>query len=166
VRLADLNREVSGVGGVIVMVACAVALIGYVWSVSGRHLNADRTAAQPVAPSAEPAVASEPAAVPPDAVPATSEPLAAIGQSPLRVELRADRECWISATVDGRVVLTRLLKAGDHETLMANETVTLRVGEPGALRYSINGRPGEPLGQPGQPVTVRITPQNAHQFVS
>jgi cytoskeletal protein RodZ len=164
VRIADLNRDVSGIGGVIVMVACAVALIVYVWAVSGRNPN--RTAAPLVAAAPEAAVAAEPAAAPPDAVPATAEPLTAIGQGPFRVELQADRECWISATVDGRLVLARLLKAGERETLEASEIVTLRVGEPGALRYSINGRPGEPLGRPGQPVTVRITPANAHEFIS
>ena len=84
----------------------------------------------------------------------------------MRVELRAEGECWVSATVDGRLVVSRLLRAGEGETLEVGENVILRIGDPAALRYTINGRDGAPLGERGRPITVRITPANAHEFVS
>ena len=161
VRVVDLNRDVSGTTGLLIMLGCAAALIVYVWA-AGREATPAAAITPPAVESpVEPAsTASDQPSTPTDAVPAAS------AEGPLRLELHAERECWVSATVDGRVVLSRLLKAGDRETLEATEGVTLRVGEPGALRYTINGRDGEPLGQPGLPVTVRITPANVHEFVS
>ena len=36
----------------------------------------------------------------------------------------------------------------------------LRVGDPGALVYTLNGVRGRQLGAPGEPVTVTITREN------
>jgi hypothetical protein len=38
--------------------------------------------------------------------------------------------------------------------------ITLRVGDAGAVAYSINGATGRPLGRNGEVVTVRITNDN------
>jgi len=42
-------------------------------------------------------------------------------------------------------------------TTAAQHHVVLRVGDPAALTYSINGQPGGPLRSAGMPVTVRFT---------
>ena len=75
----------------------------------------------------------------------------------LRVEMHARGECWVKAIVDGRTVVARLLQPGERVTTDAQHDVVLRVGDPAAFRYSINGRPGLPLGEAGTPVTVRFT---------
>jgi hypothetical protein len=59
-----------------------------------------------------------------------------------------------------------LLNAGEHQTVTGRDAVTLRVGDPAALKLSINGAPGRPLGEAGRPVTVRITPQNAREYLA
>jgi cytoskeletal protein RodZ len=98
----------------------------------------------------------------PDARPAAAE--AATGR--LRVELRANGLCWIEATADGARVVYRLLKPGERETIEAEADVLMRVGEPGALSVTINGAPARPLGARGQPVWVRITPENVPALTS
>ena len=79
----------------------------------------------------------------------------------LQIELRPQAECWVSAIADGRVVLYRLLQAGEQVTIDAHEDVELRVGDAGALTYFVNGDPGRKLGASAEAVTVRITNDNS-----
>ena len=78
--------------------------------------------------------------------------------SGLRIELRAEGPCWVRAVADGQPALARLLHPGDSETLTAQRDIVLRVGDPAALSYSINGRAGQPLGVSNVAVTVRVGP--------
>jgi cytoskeletal protein RodZ len=87
-------------------------------------------------------------------------------QQGVRLELQPRGECWVSATVDGRLVVYRLMAAGERATLDARDEVLLRVGDAGAFVYVINGTPGRPLGQPGQPVTIRITKGNYNAWLA
>jgi hypothetical protein len=49
------------------------------------------------------------------------------------------------------------MQPGERQTIESEREIVLRVGNPAALTYSINGTTGEPLGRPGVPVTVRFT---------
>jgi hypothetical protein len=91
---------------------------------------------------------------------------AAVGDSSLRVELVPQGLCWVSARVDGERVVSKLLRPGERQTLHISDEAVLRVGEPGALSFSINGQSGRPLGPAGQPITVRITRDNFRDFLS
>lgn len=82
-------------------------------------------------------------------------PVATTGGS-IRLQMRAEGPCWVRAVVDGEVAFARLMQPGETETLSGQSDITLRVGDPAALSYSINGRSGEPLGAAHQPVTVRF----------
>lgn len=42
----------------------------------------------------------------------------------------------------------------------------MRVGDPAAFVYWLNGALGRPLGPPGEPVTVRITEDNYETFLA
>jgi cytoskeletal protein RodZ len=75
----------------------------------------------------------------------------------MRFEMQARSECWVKAVVDGRTVVARLMQPGERLSTDAQHEVILRVGDPAALTYSINGRPGGALGQAGTAVTVRFT---------
>jgi cytoskeleton protein RodZ len=77
----------------------------------------------------------------------------------MRFDLEANAECWVEAVVDGERLVYRLMRAGDRETIESGGDIVLRVGNPGALTYSLNGSRGEPLGKAGIPVTVRFTNQ-------
>jgi hypothetical protein len=61
---------------------------------------------------------------------------------------------------------SRLMQPGETETLTGQQDITVRVGDPSALSYSINGRPGQPLGAANIPATVRFTPDGRHSRVS
>jgi cytoskeleton protein RodZ len=74
----------------------------------------------------------------------------------LRIELRAEGPCWIRAVADGQPAFARLLQPGETETLTAQRDIVLRVGDPAALSYSVNGRDGQPLGVANAAVTVRV----------
>jgi cytoskeletal protein RodZ len=89
------------------------------------------------------------------------------GDSPkLHVEIRPTRSCWVSASADGESVVRRLLQPDEHTVVDANEAITLRVGDAGAIDYSINGTPGRPLGRSGEVVTVTITPDDVRPIGS
>jgi cytoskeletal protein RodZ len=150
--------------GALVTAACAVGLVFYVW-------NFNRQAPMPApaleAPTADvdAAPAAGAAGSGPDAVAASPAESAALS-GPLHIELKPAGLCWVAVTADGEQVLARLLRQGDQETITANDVVTIRVGDPGALTYSINGKAGRPLGRAGQPVSVRITRDNLREFIA
>jgi cytoskeleton protein RodZ len=92
--------------------------------------------------------------------------LADVAGGPLQFEIKPQGECWFSAAADGNQIRSELLKAGDQRPFEVRDAVILRVGDPGACAFSINGRAGRPLGSPGAPVTVRITKDNFREFLS
>jgi cytoskeleton protein RodZ len=82
------------------------------------------------------------------------------GAQSLRLEIRLNGPCWVSAVADGERVVYRLMQPGERTLVEARSLITLRVGDAGAVAYSINGTPGRPLGWSGEAVTVRITNEN------
>jgi hypothetical protein len=74
-----------------------------------------------------------------------------------RFQFEAQAPCWVEAVVDGRKVVYRLMQRGDREAIDPGHEIVLRIGDPGAFTYSVNGSPGAPLGKPGVPITVRFT---------
>jgi cytoskeletal protein RodZ len=85
---------------------------------------------------------------------------------PLRIEIRLIGECWVSASADGQRVLHRLMQAGERTQIEASEAIYLRIGDAGALEYSINGRPGRRLGSNGEVVTLQVTRDNLDLYVA
>jgi transcriptional regulator with XRE-family HTH domain len=79
------------------------------------------------------------------------------GASSLRLEIRLHGPCWVSAVADGKRVVYRLMQPGERVLVEARRLITLRVGDAGAIVYSINGATGRPLGRTGDAVTIRIT---------
>ena len=83
----------------------------------------------------------------------------------MRIDLVPQAACWIEATADGERVIYKLLKSGDRYAIEGYEHLILRVGDPSALAYSINGAKGRMLGPAGQPTTVHITSKNSLEYV-
>ena len=147
--------------GGFVTVLCAIGLVLYVWSFNREA--AVNEADNPLAATAPEATVAAPTPDVPDvARAAVVEPIT----GPLQIDLRISGECWVVASADGTQILAKLLRDGEQRTVSANEAVTLRVGNPGALSYAINGQPGRTLGAPGQPVDVRITRDNFREFLT
>jgi cytoskeletal protein RodZ len=114
----------------------------------------------PANPQAQPGAPAAPAAPPSTGPIPDLDP----GQT-MRLVLAPTAECWVSLTVDGEVKLSRILGAGERETHEIREGAVLRVGDAGAMQFTINGRPSKPLGDPGSPETVRITRDNFKEFI-
>jgi cytoskeleton protein RodZ len=150
--------------GWLTMAGAAIGLIVYVASV-GREAQ---RAAIPLPPPTQSAAS--------DAAPAVEGSSSAEGQrgdvvpaaarAQITLELIPQRECWVSAIVDGERVVARLLQRGERQTLAINEEAQVRIGDPAAMEISINGHSGRSLGLPGQPVTIRITRDNFREFLS
>jgi cytoskeleton protein RodZ len=108
------------------------------------------------APARAPDVTPQPTARPTDPAPAP-----AATSAPISIVLSMNRPCWVSATVDGRRAIYRVLQPGERETLAAERIIALRFGDAGAVTWTINGRdPGSP-GAAGAVRDVRITVENA-----
>ena len=116
-------------------------------TVIGLHRKSpdERPAAPAPAAAASTAMAIEP------------RPVATTGDG-VRIELRASGLCWVRAVADGQTVVARVLQPGETQSVSAQRDIVLRVGDPAALSYSVNGRPGQPLGAAQIPVTVRVGP--------
>lgn len=159
------SRDLGQMLTVAVIVIGAVAYLGLHNHVSTPAAAASRPAASPVAasPAAEVSVVSDTAVA---TAGSTASQAVAAETADLTLRLTATGECWISATVDAEPRVQRLMNAGDHETIAARDNVILRVGDPASLQWSINGAPARTLGEPGRPVTVRLSPQNAREYLA
>jgi cytoskeleton protein RodZ len=97
-----------------------------------------------------------------DAAPASAsdtQPAATDGDA-LRLDIVATGECWVSVVADGEQVVYQLLQQGDRVTAVAQRELRLHIGDPGTFGYAINGATGRPLGRPGKPASIVITPDN------
>jgi hypothetical protein len=109
-----------------------------------------------------PAAASDDAApaVPPRAA-AAAVPAPAAPAANLTVVISATRRAWVSARSDGRRSLYQFVVPGSPQTLTGTRDITLRVGDAGALRWTINGRDAGPMGRSGEVRDLRVTPATA-----
>ena len=91
-------------------------------------------------------------------------PVATTGK-PLQVQIEVQRRCWVSATADGQRAVYRTMVPGEREAIVVVNDLSLRLGDAGALTYSIDGATGRSLGRSGQPLTVRMTRDNYREFL-
>ena len=122
--------------------------------------SSERTSSADDAPPSTPGGQTPPAGLP--------EPVATSGQSiqVVNVTIETVGPCWVSATVDGRTVVYRLMQAGERQTLEGGKEVLLRVGDPSRFTYAINGAGGKSLGRAGVPATVHVTAANYRDFMA
>ena len=148
--LPDFAESRPGWGYALIVAALVIGVI------SMNRVNRDT--AQDTSADVAAATTSRPAAATTSRTEASSGTVQAAGTagSGLRVELRATGPCWVGAVADGQPAVARLLQPGETETLTAHRDIVLRVGDPAALSYSVNGRAGEPLGAANVAVTVRV----------
>jgi cytoskeletal protein RodZ len=83
----------------------------------------------------------------------------------LTFDIQPAGDCWVSVTVDGKRKFHRLFQPGEQASVIAEDELVLRVGEPAVFGYRLNGVRGRQLGEPGQPVTVTITRENYASFL-
>jgi len=92
----------------------------------------------------------------------------AVVQSSNTIELTIETvgPCWVEAIVDGQTVIYTMMQEGERQKIQRGNDVVLRVGDPAAFTYSINGVPGKSIGQPGTASSVHITAENYQEFIT
>ena len=105
------------------------------------------------------AVAVPEPAAPPPAAPVEVEEVAPV-REPLTIVLRPRGESWVSLTVDGDLMFSRIMQAGEEESYEAEDEITLNIGNAGEFDFTINGRNARSLGGQGEVRTARITREN------
>jgi cytoskeletal protein RodZ len=85
--------------------------------------------------------------------------------SGLRLEILPRDPCWLSATADGQRVIYRLLNAGERTQVDAKDSVDLRIGDPAACTFTINGAAAHTPGAAGEAVNIHLTPQNYREYL-
>jgi cytoskeletal protein RodZ len=107
-------------------------------------------------PQEAPPAASPEATMPADRVypPPPPSTTAAAPGAPLTgaivLSLNAHQDCWVEVQVDGTTALSRILTQGETQRLEAQSQIVLSVGNAGGIAFSINDRPGIPLGREGE----------------
>lgn len=87
----------------------------------------------------------------------TSEPAT---EKAIKAELQLEGDSWLQVSVDGKVEYEGILKEGEQQSWDAQETLTIRAGNAGAVKLSVNDKPAESIGELGQVKTVEVTPDS------
>jgi uncharacterized protein DUF4115 len=122
----------------------------------------DRSAAERPAPGGQRTAAS-PEPIP---LPAAPQPSTGGAEDRLTVRLSVSRPCWVSAIVDGRKAIERLLQTGEDQTINVRREIVLTAADAGAVALTLNGESARPLGQAGEVVTARLSLANFRDFLT
>lgn len=66
-------------------------------------------------------------------------------------------DCWLEVKADGKTVYEDTLKKGDSQTWKGTDKVTVRVGDAGAVSFSVNGKDLGTAGKTGQVANKTFT---------
>ena len=145
----------------------AVPLVVWLLAVVMQDTRSPAEPAEAVAVEVEPAGALESQVPPPPAAVGTAVPPpneTAVRSDPprpvatdvgqLTMEISPTADCWVQASADGATVISRVLRAGDREVVVAQGAIELRIGDAAAFAFTINQRPGRSLGASGQVLDV------------
>ena len=102
---------------------------------------------------------SEPSSSQLKAIPKAATPAA--NASNLSVVGEAVRQVWVKTTIDGRSDNGRTLVAGQVIDVAADQTISLQVGDAGAILVSVNKGEKRPLGRDGQVVTRQFAAEKS-----
>jgi hypothetical protein len=112
--------------------------------------------------SAPPAVGTlgrAPAAAAPAPAPTPPSP------TEITISLVATGRSWVTAEVDGRRVIYRLLQPGEREVLRGRQEIRIRTGDAGALRWQIDRGAATAMGKAGEVRTVRVSPAGVSKIL-
>jgi hypothetical protein len=84
----------------------------------------------------------------------------------LSLLVEARRSSWLRTTVDGQSDAGRMLAQGETVRLNASQSVSLRVGDAGAVYVSVNNGQASPLGRDGQVITRQFVVENTAREAS
>jgi len=113
--------------------------------------TADRPAVDPGPPPA-----ARPPLTPP-VEPGTANRPPQPTKGPVRLELTADVAVWVLAQSNGKYLFSGTIDANQTRTVEASGPIVLRLGNAGALKFTLNGKPLGAVGSKGQVMTVQFT---------
>ena len=100
----------------------------------------------------------------PAPAPAPAEPEPAAQE--LTLVMTFTQRTWIQISADGVLRFDGFKQPGETYEISAEETLELYTGNAGGFSFTLNGRPGRPLGQPGTVVRdLVITWDNYQDYV-
>jgi Domain of unknown function (DUF4115) len=140
-------------------------LVGTIWWLrSGSEPAASEAAARstpPVSAPSTPSTVSPAATSTSPAAPVTADTSSTPSALSLLVEAR--RSSWLRTTVDGQSDTGRMLAQGETVRLNARQSVSLRVGDAGAVFVSVNNGQAAPLGADGQVITRQFVVESTER---
>jgi transcriptional regulator with XRE-family HTH domain len=89
---------------------------------------------------------------PPESVPSDF----AFAPDGMQLRIHPSGTCQVSATADGRPIVSRLVQPGENVIVEGHDEIVLRVGDAGACGYPINGFPSRTPAHAGGAVTIRF----------
>ena len=121
--------------------------------------------ATPAAPPTTPVATVTPSTPEETGTAGVQEPAVVQNSNTIELTIETVGPCWVEAIVDGQTVIYTMMQEGERQRIERGNDVVLRVGDPAAFTYSINGVPGKPIGQPGTASSVHITAENYQEFI-
>jgi hypothetical protein len=82
------------------------------------------------------------------------------------IGLSVRRPVFVSATVDGRKEIERLLAPGERRTIEVRREMVLTAGDAAAINLTVNGADAKPLGKAGEVVTARLNSTTLKAYLS
>ena len=150
------------IAAVVIVLAIAGGLIG--WRYGGRSprsIPPQETVASTAGPDAS---ANANAGAQAERLTSAAAQPASVGNRsvpPSRVVLQTTRPVWMRVDVDGNRDGGHLHPADETTELNPSRSVTVRVGDAGAVLLSVDGAPPKVLGAPGEVLTRQIAIPNA-----
>jgi cytoskeleton protein RodZ len=83
--------------------------------------------------------------------------------SPIRLEVFAREDSWLSVSADGKNLGQQVLAAQKSRTIRAQKEVRLKLGNAGGVEISFNGKPVSIDGEPNQVKELTFTPDGLRQ---
>lgn len=77
---------------------------------------------------------------------------------PISLQVKFTDASWVRISVDGKTEFEGILEAGEQKTWQADEQIRIRAGNAGAISFSQNQEPFQPLGKPGEVREITLTP--------
>ena len=77
-------------------------------------------------------------------------PETAFAPDSLVIDIEAQGEAWVEVEVDGEPAFKGLLQEGTHKKWVADESLTIRSGNAGAVIIQVDNEQPQPLGKPGE----------------
>jgi cytoskeletal protein RodZ len=82
-------------------------------------------------------------------------------QAPIKVKMTLTAQSWLRITSDGKTEFEGILQPGDTRLWTADQALTVRAGNAGAVMVSYNDKQAEALGQPGMVREITYSPIEA-----